>query len=148
MNLLNEWDAVFEMVPSNPCFVTNTLKDFPPLESNGQDNSDGTLFQNQIIKRLWLLSCVLSFNHSWGSQLPCHKKRPTWQGTESATATWLSLEVDCFFIWLSFEMTAAQAHALTTASWEILSQNHPAKLAAPRFLTYRHWQIMCAVFSC
>ena len=31
-NLLNEWDAVFEMVPSNPCFATHTLKDFPPLE--------------------------------------------------------------------------------------------------------------------
>lgn len=32
MNLLNEWDAVFEMVPSNLCFVTHTLKDFLPLE--------------------------------------------------------------------------------------------------------------------
>ena len=32
MNLLNEWDAVFEMVPSKLCFVTHTLKDFLPLE--------------------------------------------------------------------------------------------------------------------
>ena len=64
MNLLNEWDAVFEMVPSNPCFVTNTLKDFPPLESNGQDSSDGTLFQKSDYRKT-VASVLRALFHSF-----------------------------------------------------------------------------------
>ena len=116
---------------------------------NGQDSSDGTLFQKSDYKKTVASVLSVVFHSFLGtlaamSQGEAHMAR-NWG---LPTATWASLEVDCFCIWLSFEMTAAQAHALTTASWEILSQNHPAKLAAPRFLTYRPWQIMCPVFSC
>ena len=116
---------------------------------NGQDSSDGTLFQKLDYKKT-VASVLSAVFHSFLGKLAVMSQGEAHMARNWGlpTATWVSLEVDCFFIWLSFEMTVAQAHALTTASWEILSQNHPAKLAAPRFLTYRHWQIMCPVFSC
>ena len=119
------------------------------LTSNGQDSSDGTLFQKSDYRKT-VASVLRALFHSFLGKPAAMSQGQTHMARNWGlpTATWLSLEVDCFFIWLSFEMTAAQAHALTIASWEILSQNHPAKLAALRFLTYRHWQIMCAVFSC
>lgn len=44
--------------------VLHTLEQSPPLECDR--------FQNQIIKRLWLLSWVLPLPLFGGSQLPCH----------------------------------------------------------------------------